>query len=122
MTIKTEVQSKGDRTKIVAAISILVVAIIGFYYYEEHSLLIRVFAFSAALAGAVALFAQTLMGREVWQFAQESKIEIRKVVWPTRQETTQTTLVVLVMVVIVAFVLWLLDSALFAIVQWLTGR
>jgi preprotein translocase subunit SecE len=65
------------------------------------------------LAGVAVLIAlQTQRGRAVWNLAKEARVEVRKVVWPTRQETTQTTLIVVVVVFLVGLLLWGLDSGL----------
>lgn len=122
MNNKIEAHSKSDLIKIFAAIGVLMTAMVGFYYFGEVLLVWRVIGLSISAVIVVVLLSKTSSGLEVWNFAQDSKVEVRKVVWPTRQETIQTTLVVLVMVVIVALMLWGLDTLLFAIVQWLTGR
>jgi preprotein translocase subunit SecE len=75
-----------------------------------------------ALVGVASFIAyQTAVGRTVWEFASSSKVEVRKVVWPSRQETMQTTLIVFVMVLIMGIVLWLFDMMLGAILKALTG-
>jgi preprotein translocase subunit SecE len=96
---------------------ILVVAIVlaGVYvnsYFSTESLLLRTIGLlvAAGIAGWIA--AQTTKGRSFIDLCLEARIEIRKVVWPTRQETTQTTIVVLIVIFIVAIILWLLDSML----------
>jgi preprotein translocase subunit SecE len=61
------------------------------------------------------------MGKAAWEFRREAIIEVRKVVWPTRKETVQTTMVVLVVVIIMAILLWALDSMLAWAVRYLTG-
>ena len=71
---------------------------------------------------ALLIVLQTVTGRQFWAFAKASRIELRKVVWPTRQETIQTTLVVVAMVVFAALVLWGLDTLFFWLVGWLTGQ
>ena len=71
---------------------------------------------------AVALVYQTAIGQRIWQFSLDSRMEVRKVVWPTRQETIQTTLVVFVMVLIMGILLWLFDMFLITIVKYLTGQ
>jgi preprotein translocase subunit SecE len=65
---------------------------------------------------------QTAPGRELWQFVTDSRMEVRKVVWPSRQETLQTTLVVAVMVVVLGLVLWLFDMILVGVLRFLTGQ
>ena len=82
------------------------------WYFQDESLLIRVLGLlaGAALAGFLAI--QTERGRSVWSLIKESRSEIRRVVWPSNQETTQTTMVVLLLVLIFALILWGLDSLL----------
>jgi preprotein translocase subunit SecE len=64
----------------------------------------------------------TELGQNVWKFVLESRQEVRKVVWPSRDETMRTTLLVFAMVVIVGVVLWLLDMFLFWVIKLLTGQ
>ena len=89
--------------------------------YAMASLLVRVIAgiIVAGVCAAIAL--QTSAGHSAWELAKEARVEIRRVVWPTRQETTQTTLIVVVMVILVALVLWLIDSGLSYIVSLTIG-
>jgi preprotein translocase subunit SecE len=96
-------------------------AIGGFYYFEDQPTWMRVMALLVA-AGISSLIAlQTAMGKAAWDFRREAIIEVRKVVWPTRKETVQTTMVVLVVVIIMALLLWALDSLLAWAVRTLTG-
>ncbi len=112
----------ADKIKLSLAVIILLAAIVGFYLLGEYPLLYRVLGLLAAggLAAAVAL--QTEVGREARDFLRGSMLEIRKVVWPTRKETTQTTLIVILMVIIMGILLWLLDMFLLWAVQLLTGQ
>ncbi|MCB1852204.1 MAG: preprotein translocase subunit SecE, partial [Gammaproteobacteria bacterium] len=64
---------------------------------------------------------QTASGRRIWEFATASRTEVRKVVWPSRQETIQTTLIVFAMVLVMGIVLWLFDMLLLTIVRAVTG-
>ena len=73
---------------------------------------------AAVIAGGIAL--QTSKGRNALEFASESRTEVRKVVWPTRQEAIQTTLIVLVVTAIMALVLWGLDGILVRVVAFIT--
>jgi preprotein translocase subunit SecE len=93
-----------------------------FYYFSEFSLLYRVLALVAALLVAIGLILTTGTGRNIWGFMLESKQEVRRVVWPTREETIRTTLMVFVMVFIVGLVLWCLDMFLFWGIRLLTGQ
>jgi preprotein translocase subunit SecE len=111
-----------DTVKLVAAALLLVGGISAFYYFADYSTLLRVIALLVIAGIAIAVAMTTDPGRRLWQFAADSRNEVRKVVWPTRQETTQTTLVVLVMVIILSIVLWLFDMALTGILRLLTGH
>lgn len=111
-----------DIAKLAAAVLLLIVGIFAFYYFAAYSSLLRVVGLLAISGAAVAIALQTAPGRQLWQFASDARMEVRKVVWPTRQETVQTTLVVMVMVFLVAMVLWLFDIVLMAILRFLTGQ
>ena len=119
---ETEVTSKLDSLKLVIAILLLVAGIGQFYYYEEESLLYRVLALLGIVFVALIFFYMTRMGRGLWEFARDARTEVRKVVWPTRQETVQTTLLVIVMVILVGLMLWLMDMFLRWAVFFLTGQ
>lgn len=106
-------KSPADTIKLVLAVGLLAAGVVGFYVYEDQPQLYRVLALLAVVAVAVAVGVTTNAGRALWGFLQESRTEVRKVVWPTRQETIQTTLVVLVVVLIAAIFLWLMDMFLF---------
>ena len=113
MVTKTEQQTSGlDTVKLMLALLIVVAGIAGFYYFSEESQLYRVLGMLAAVVVAFLIASTTLVGKRSLGFARESRVEVRKVVWPTRQETTQTTIAVLVMVLIVAIMLWLIDMFL----------
>jgi preprotein translocase subunit SecE len=105
-----------------AAVAVLVAAgVYGNNYYAAESLLYRVLALVvlALLAGWLASL--TVKGKAFIQLGLEARTEIRKVVWPTRQETTQTTLIVVVVVLIVAVILWGLDSTLSWLITLIIG-
>lgn len=113
---------KPDSTKWLIALVLLAVGLIVFYSFAGHSLLLRV-AFLLGTVGASVFFAlQTEKGRDTLNFLRDAHIEVRKVVWPSRQETLQTTGIVALMVVLVALFIWMLDSFLFWLVRLLTGQ
>jgi len=123
MNARAEASVTGlDTLKLVAAAVLLVIGIYGFYSFVAYSALLRVLGLLAIGAVAVAVALQTDQGRRLWQFVGDSRSEVRKVVWPTRQETLQTTLVVIVMVLILGIILWLFDMVLIGILRFLTGR
>jgi preprotein translocase subunit SecE len=122
MNLKTEAEtSRLDTAKLAIAVLLLASGVLGFYYYADYPLFMRVLGLLAVAGVAVAVAVQTELGRGLWHFALESRNEVRKVVWPTRTETTQTTLVVLGMVILVGIFLWLLDMFLLWAVRLLTG-
>jgi preprotein translocase subunit SecE len=110
---KTEQQSSGfDTVKLVLSLLVLAAGIFAFYYFKEESQLLRVLGILAVAAVSFAIVATTMLGKRSIGFAKDARVEVRKVVWPSRQETTQTTIAVLVMVLIVAIMLWLIDMFL----------
>jgi len=123
MNARAEAGATGlDTAKLVAAALLLVAGIYGFYYFAAYSTLLRVLGLLAIGGVAAAIALQTDAGRKLWQFAGDARNEVRKVVWPTRQETMQTTLVVIVMVLILGIILWLFDMVLMNILRFLTGQ
>ncbi len=111
-----------DVVKQVLAAILVVGGIVAFYYYSELSLLYRVLALVAVMLVAAGMFLTTAVGKRLWAFVLEAKQEVRKVVWPTREETIRTTLLVFGMVFLVGLILWLLDMFLFWGVKLLTGQ
>ena len=111
----------ADKLKILVSILIVVGSIGAFYYYGDQSLLMRVLGLLFALAVVTYVMLQTTMGKGAWAFAQDAQVELKKVVWPTRKETTQTTLIVMAMVVVIGIFLWLLDMLLVWAVRLITG-
>jgi preprotein translocase subunit SecE len=123
MNARAETRTTGlDTAKLVAAAFLLVAGIYGFYHFAAYSTLLRVLGLLAVSGIAAAVALQTQPGRNLWQFAGDARNEVRKVVWPTRQETLQTTLVVIVMVLILGIILWLFDMVLMSILRFLTGQ
>jgi preprotein translocase subunit SecE len=122
MNPKSEIQaSKLDTFKLASATLILLVAVAAFYYFADYLLLVRVLGLLGAVGVAVAIALTTELGGNVLGFIKDARAELRRVVWPTRQETLQTTLAVVLMVIVVGIFLWLLDMLLFWIVRLLTS-
>jgi len=112
-----------DTIKQVFSVVLIIGGIAAFYYFADQvTLIYRVLGLVLLVIAVLGMMLTTELGRSVWLFMQESKIEVRKVVWPTRDETTRTTLLVFAMVTIVALILWLLDMFLFWGVRLLTGQ
>lgn len=121
MSTNTENQGKALETvKWVLVAIILVGTVVGNNVFSEEHVLIRAVAIivAALIAGVIAL--QTDKGRQALTFASESRTEVRKVVWPTRQEAIQTTLIVLAVTALMALVLWGLDGILVRLVAFIT--
>ena len=117
METKFEVQSVTDTIKIIVSVMVLGSALLGFYYYSEIPNLYRVIALIVAIGTSLVLYTSTSGGQNTLGFLRSAQNEIRKVVWPTRQETSQTTLVVLIVVIIFGIILWLLDLLLSSLVN-----
>ena len=111
-----------DKIKILIAVLLIAAGIAGFYYYAEHALLYRVLALLAVLGVSIVVLLQTQVGMNSLNFGRSAVLEVRKAVWPTRQETTQATLMVMVMVVLMGVLLWLFDMLLLWAVKMLTGQ
>jgi len=123
MKANTEVESSGmDRVKLLLTAVILSLGVYGFYFFEAQPLWVRLVGILVTLAAAIFVALQTEVGRTVWRFSADARTEVRKVVWPTRQETVQTTLTIFIAVLVTALFLWGVDSLLFATVRYLTGQ
>ena len=113
MVTKTEQSSSAiDTLKLMTAVLVLIAGVVGFYYFEEESQLLRVLGMLAVAVVAFFIVASSDPGRRGLGFVKDARVEVRKVVWPTRQETLQTTIAVLFMVILVAIMLWLFDMFL----------
>jgi preprotein translocase subunit SecE len=110
-----------DAAKLFVASLVVLGSIVGYYYYANESMLLRVIGVLIAFAFAVWLALQSFQGQLLWKFIQGSRVELRKVVWPTREEAIQTTAIVLVFAMIGGAFFWLLDLFLLAITQYIRG-
>lgn len=95
--------------------------IAGFYYFSDYALFLRVIGLLIVTGLIALLAAQTVKGQEALAFLKGARSEARKVVWPSRQETTQLTIIVLVVVLIAAVCLWVIDLVLFRLIALLTS-
>jgi preprotein translocase subunit SecE len=111
-----------ETVKIALAVSLLIGGIVAFYNFEQQSLLIAVVAVLVFAALGVVVFMWSQRGQLLWKFIQGSRVELRKVVWPTRQETLQTALTVMVFSLILSLFFWGLDFFLLWITKLLTGQ
>ena len=111
-----------DVVKQVFSVVFVIAGIAAFYYFSDIKLIYRVLGLLAISGGVIAMLATTAWGVVVSGFISDSKVEVRKIVWPTRDETTRTTLLVFAMVSIVSLMLWLFDTFLFWGIRLLTGQ
>jgi preprotein translocase subunit SecE len=110
---KDEQTTSGfDTVKLMTALLVLIAGVVAFYYFEDESQLLRVIGILAIAATAFFIVSTTDIGRRGLGFVRDARVEVRKVVWPTRTEATQTTIAVLIMVFLVAIMLWLIDMTL----------
>ncbi|WP_152219894.1 preprotein translocase subunit SecE [Pseudomonas sp. SCB32] len=122
MNAKVEAKEpRLDLLKWLVVAVLVVVAVVANQYYSAQPIFYRVLGILVMAAAAGFLALQTVKGRAFFTLAKEARAEIRKVVWPSRQETTQTTLIVVAVVLVMALVLWGLDSLLGWLVSMIVG-
>jgi preprotein translocase subunit SecE len=111
-----------DKIKLVIALLLVGGGIEGFYLLEGHALVFRILAVLAGLILAALLLATTLAGKTFFEYAQDSVAEAKRVVWPSRRETIQTTVAVFVLVLVMAIFLWIVDIGFMSMVKVLMGQ
>jgi len=121
MSVQTETSESGvlDTIKLLIAATALVGGLYAYYYYESDiAQAVRVLMVLGGAAAGIAIAMTSTQGQRLWHFIQGSRVEIRKVVWPTKQETTQTAIAVFVFTLVMMLFFWVLDSGLL----WLTRK
>jgi preprotein translocase subunit SecE len=122
MNAKAEAKdSRLDLVKWLVVAAVVAVGVVGNQYFSGEPILYRVIGVLVLAVVAVFVALQTVKGQLFFSLVKEARTEIRKVVWPTRQETTQTTLIVVAVVLVMALVLWGLDSLLGWLVSLIVG-
>ncbi|MBV2134760.1 preprotein translocase subunit SecE [Pseudomonas sp. MAP12] len=122
--MNAKAESKDSRLDILkwSVVAVVVaVAVVGNQYFAATPVLYRVLGIVALAAGAIFVALQTAKGGAFFALAKDARTEIRKVVWPTRQETTQTTLIVVAVVLVMSLLLWGVDSLLGWLVSLIVG-
>lgn len=114
-------QGLSDTLKWLAGLLLLAGAVVGNSYFDDYSVLYRAIGVLLLIGLALWTVSTTNKGQLFMQLLKGARIEIKKVVWPTRQETLQTTAGVLFVVFLVAIVLWLLDTFLGWLISVLIG-
>ena len=120
---ETQSGSALDNVLILLAVLVLGGAIGAFYYFEtQFNVAVRVGGLLIAVAAAVAILMQSQVGKTMWSYVRGSRVELRKVVWPTRRDSVQTTLLFFVVVLLLGAFLYGVDAVLLWGVKALTGR
>lgn len=117
-----EATSVSDIIKLIISPVLIILGIVGFYYFSDLQFLYRVIALVAVISSSIAVLFTTTKGLTLLSFIAESKQEFKRIVWPTKDEAIRTTLLVFVMVSLVGFVLWFLDMLFFSAVQFLMSQ
>jgi preprotein translocase subunit SecE len=112
----------ADKIKLLIAALVLAGALAAFYIFSEYALVWRVLGMLLGVAVAGLIAARSTAGSNAIAFIRGSIVEVRKVVWPTRKETVQTTMMVMAMVVLVGIILWVFDWFLAWGIELLTGQ
>jgi len=118
---KVQVAGTADKVKLAVAVLIVIAGVAGYYVLADQAAWMRWLSVIASLVLAAVVVAFSRYGSEFRRFVELARIELRKIVWPTRQETLQTTLVVFGFVIVAGVFFWLLDLALAWATKALTG-
>jgi preprotein translocase subunit SecE len=124
MSTQTETSESGvlDTIKLLIAAAALIGGLYAYYYYEATvAQALRVLMVLGGTAVGVGIAMTSTQGQRLWHFIQGSRVEIRKVVWPTKQETTQTAIAVFVFTLVMMLFFWALDSGLLWLTRTLVG-
>jgi preprotein translocase subunit SecE len=124
MVTQTETSESGvlDIIKLLISAAALVGGLYAYYYYEPQiAQALRVLMVLAGTAAGIGIAMTSTQGQRLWHFIQGSRVEIRKVVWPTKQETTQTAIAVFVFTLVMSLFFWALDSGLLWLTRTLVG-
>ena len=114
--------SAKDTALMMTSIVLLIAGIVAFYWFDEQMLVIRVGMVVVGLAAGAGLMWFSWYGKEFCQFAQAARVELRKVVWPERDETVKTTYVVFGFAIVMGLFFWLLDMGLTFLTRLLGGQ
>ncbi|HZT01695.1 MAG TPA: preprotein translocase subunit SecE [Steroidobacteraceae bacterium] len=124
MTEEIKLQEVGtaDQVKLGVAIAAVIAGVVGYYVLGSDATWLRWVAVGAGLVVAALLLAFSYYGSEFREFVASARVELRKIIWPSRQETGMTTLIVFVFVAIAGFFFWGLDLLLAWATRALTGQ
>lgn len=111
-----------DKIKLVISLLLVAAGVAGFYLLEDHAMVVRILAVLAGLISAAVLLSTTASGKAFFAFANDAVAEAKRVVWPSRRETIQTTIAVFVLVLVMAIFMWVVDVGFLSLVKVLMGR
>ena len=111
--------ASGDAVKYAIALLLVIAGVFAFYWFGQWPTGVRMLAVVAGLIAGALVFLTSVRGGQTREFLSEARFELRKVVWPTRQEATKTTWVVVAMVIVISLLLALFDVIIQAAVKWL---
>ena len=125
MAANTNIETVGttaDRLKIALAVLAVIAGLAGFYVLSQQALVLRIAVVLVGVVVAIGIASTSEPGRRFFAFGRESVAATKKVVWPSRQETVQTTLIVFAFVIVMAITLWIIDKSLeIALYDWILG-
>ena len=122
-TLQPQSASGGDLVKYALALLLAVAGLFAFYWFDgQWPAGVRILAVVVGLVAGAFVFMATVKGAQTREFLSESRFELRKVVWPTRQETTRTMWVVIAVVILMSLMLAGMDLVIQAAVKWLLGN
>ncbi len=113
--------SAAEVIKLGIALALVAAGVWGYQSLANEAQWIRVLVVLGTFGAAAGVAAFSERGGKLFKFMQGSRMELRKVVWPTREETVQTTIVVVIFVIIMSIILFLFDTILSRIISWLVG-
>ena len=105
-----------------AIITLAAVGVFANSYFSDVALALRLAVWIVLVCIVIGLAALTTQGKRFWSFSKDARMELRKVVWPTKDETIKTTMVIAGLVVVMAIIMWGVDSILLWMIGWLTGQ
>jgi len=111
-----------DKIKLIVAFLLVVAGVAGFYYLHDSAAVLRLISVLAGLMLATVVALTSEQGKRFFIFGKDSIAEARRVVWPTRKETMQTTGIVILFTIVMALFLWAVDASLMMVVNKLMGR
>jgi preprotein translocase subunit SecE len=114
--------SAGDIVKYALALALVVAGLFAFYWFGEWPTAVRALAVIGGLIAGTVVFLTSFKGAQTREFLSEARFELRKVVWPTRQEAGRATVMIIIAVIVISLILAGFDVVIQAVVKWLLGR